>query len=150
MQSLRIVPSKGHPTSTPAATKSAPSAPGLPDTIRSSSNSGLKSTEPAGSVASTHPLETRLASWRATQEALRAETLRRTFGIAEPIRRGMEARIVADGEWRPACLGGGAGVHADILAGRDWGCDWEDVFVGDPTRENEDFHAEMERRVKMD
>ncbi|KAI9837174.1 MAG: hypothetical protein M1837_003106 [Sclerophora amabilis] len=160
-QSLRIVPSSNHPTSHTSSTiKSAPSAPGLPDTLRSSTstpntqqpnNSGSASVGPTSTpVASSHPLEIRLASWRATHESLKAETLRRTFGIAEPVRRGMEARIVASGEWRPACLGRGAGVHADVLAGRDWDCDWEDVFVGDPSRESEDFHSEMERKIRMD
>lgn len=34
------------------------------------------------------------------------EGYRRTFGIAEPIRRGMELKIAREGEWRPAVLGG--------------------------------------------
>lgn len=58
------------------------------------------------------------------------EMLRRQFGIAEPIRRGMELRTVREGEWKPAVLGGTAGVHRDILEGRDCEIGWEDVFVG--------------------
>ena len=62
------------------------------------------------------------------------ETLRRTFGIAEPVRREMELKIVRDGTFRPAVLGGGAGgnVHEDILVlgGRDTEIGWEDVFHG--------------------
>lgn len=62
------------------------------------------------------------------------ETLRRTFGIAEPVRRGMELKIVRDGTFRPAVLGGnGLGnVHEDILVlgGRDTEIGWEDVFKG--------------------
>jgi proteasome maturation protein len=62
------------------------------------------------------------------------ETLRRQFGIAEPVRRGMELKIAQAGEWKPAVLGlgpaGKGGVHGDILAGRDWECEWEDVFTG--------------------
>lgn len=58
------------------------------------------------------------------------EGLRRTFGIAEPVRRGMELKIAREGEWRASVLGGSSGVHGDVLEGRDWGCEWEDVFKG--------------------
>lgn len=57
-------------------------------------------------------------------------TLRRTFGIAEPVRRGMELKIAKAGEWRPAALGGSAGVSSDVLAGRDTEISWEDVYTG--------------------
>ena len=59
------------------------------------------------------------------------ETLRRTFGLAEPVRRGMELKIAGEGEWRPMVLGGESRVHSDILAGRDCEISWEDVFVGE-------------------
>jgi hypothetical protein len=58
------------------------------------------------------------------------EMLRRQFGIAEPVRRGMELKIAAAGEWRPAALGGSSSVHKDILEGRDCEIGWEDVFTG--------------------
>lgn len=73
----------------------------------------------------------------------------------------MEMAIVRAGEWRPACLDldggfggdGLGGVHSDILSGRDWELDWEDVFVGgDLMRggwEGGDFHSEMEGRFGM-
>ena len=83
--------------------------------------------------------------------------LRRQFGIAEPVKRGMELQIVRAGEWRPMCLGGGyglggiggGGLHADILSGRDTEIGWEDVFTGDEMRDQPDFHTEMERRFGM-
>lgn len=56
--------------------------------------------------------------------------LRRTYGIAEPVRRGMELNIAKSGEWKPNVLGGSAGVHGDILAGRDMDLTWEDVYKG--------------------
>ena len=60
------------------------------------------------------------------------ESLRRTFGIAEPVRRAMELRIVRGAEWRPACLGGSAGVGVDVLRGAEWGeLGWEDVYTGE-------------------
>ncbi|KAH7028292.1 proteasome maturation factor UMP1-domain-containing protein [Macrophomina phaseolina] len=153
--SLRITPAASNPKST-TPTLGAPSAPGVHDTLRA--NLGL--TAPAATAASSsnieqpqlqsaHPLEARLAKWRATQDALKMEGLRRTFGMAEPIRRGMELKLTAAGEWRPAALGGASGVHGDILAGRDTEIGWEDVFKGDEFRERPDFHTEMEARMKM-
>lgn len=58
------------------------------------------------------------------------EMLRRQFGIAEPVRRGMELKITEAGEWRPAALGRSSNVHKDILEGRDTEIGWEDVFTG--------------------
>jgi proteasome maturation protein len=81
------------------------------------------------------------------------EMLRRQFGIAEPVKRGMEMAIVRAGEWRPMCIGGWGGgmggLHADILAGRDAEIGWEDVFGGDEMRDQLDFHTEMEGRFGM-
>jgi proteasome maturation protein len=78
------------------------------------------------------------------------EGLRRTFGMAEPIRRGMELKITREGEWRPMVLGGGQrGVHEDILSGRDTTCSWEDVFTGMEMRSVPGFHEEVEAKVRM-
>lgn len=79
------------------------------------------------------------------------ESLRRTFGIAEPIRRGMELQITRDGEWRPMVLGGGcvASVSEDILRGREATVDWEDVFTGEEQRGVVGVHEEMERKLKV-
>lgn len=105
------------------------------------------------------------------------EGLRRAYGIAEPVRRGMELKIVRDGTFRPAVLGGvrGGNVHEDILVigGRDSEVQWEDIYhgmlgsylvfwfwfgcvladlvgLGDDLREPPAFHDEMEKRLKMD
>lgn len=158
-QSLRLVPPLSHPQSTHPEL-GAPSAPGVHDTLRS--NLSLSTPAPKSSssghldLQSSHPLESRLAQWRAQQDALKMEMLRRQFGIAEPVKRGMELNIVRAGEWRPMCLGGGVGfggggggLHADILAGRDTEIGWEDVFTGDEMRDVPDFHTEMERRFGM-
>lgn len=75
--------------------------------------------------------------------------LRREFGIAEPVRRGMELQICRAGEWRPSALGREAGVHADVLSGRDQEVGWEDVYRGQEEREVPDFHTEMEGRLGM-
>jgi len=85
------------------------------------------------------------------------EALRKTYGMAEPIRRGMELKITREGSWRPACLGGGNGVtgigsssiHEDVLMGREAFCDWEDIFAGEEQRGALNVHQEMERKLKI-
>jgi proteasome maturation protein len=86
---------------------------------------------------------------------MKMSLLRRQFGIAEPVRRGMELATVKSGEWRPAVLGeGSAGVHRQILEGRDCELDWEDVYRGEGMGVGEgmggEFHVEMERRCGME
>ncbi len=79
------------------------------------------------------------------------ETLRRAYGVAEPVRRQMELKITRDGQWKPMALGGGAApsVHEDILAGRDDTITWEDVFTGEESRAVVGVHEEMEKKLKM-
>lgn len=109
-------------------------------------DSAASSTAPVSS----HPLESRLKNWEATQESLRMESLRRTYGMAEPIRRGMELSIVRRGEWKPMVLGGGLpSLHEEILRGREDMITWEDIFTGDEMRGVPAFHDEMEKKVKM-
>ncbi|KAF2199937.1 proteasome maturation factor UMP1 [Delitschia confertaspora ATCC 74209] len=152
--SLRFIPPKAHPSHTLPET-SAPSAPGVHDNLRSrlslttpaptSSSSNNESVQ----LQSAHPLEARLTQWRDTQDRVKMEMLRRQFGIAEPVRRGMELKCVKSGEWRPMVLGGSSGVQKDVLEGRDTEVGWEDVFVGNELRELPDFHTEIEARLKM-
>ncbi|KAL5601383.1 hypothetical protein BROUX41_002630 [Berkeleyomyces rouxiae] len=157
--SLRIVPeasTKGTFTHIQKSL-SAPSAPGVHDTLRAglgpSSATSTTARLDASAPSSAHPLEARLKQWEATQEALRMQTLRRVYGIAEPVRQAMELKIVRDSEWRPAALAGGAAglrsVHEDILRGKDAEVSWEDVYTGDETVGVAGFHAEMEHKLKM-
>ncbi|KAF2189815.1 UMP1-domain-containing protein [Zopfia rhizophila CBS 207.26] len=155
ISSLRFVPPTANPTQI-CVENSAPSAPGVHDTLRSrlflastptTTSSSSSTAKPQ--LQSSHPLEARLVQWRETQDNLKMEMLRRQFGIAEPVRRGMELKITGAGEWRPMVLGGASGVHCDILAGRDCEIGWEDVFKGEELREYPDFHTEMEGRMKM-
>ncbi|KAL8927328.1 MAG: hypothetical protein Q9172_001406 [Xanthocarpia lactea] len=166
--SFQIVPPSSHPKSTTnlsttspssaPSSKGAPSAPGIHDTLRSS----LAAPQPT-SVSSTHPLEARLAAWQSTQNEFKMTSLRRNFGMGEPIRRGMELKIAREGEWRPMALGASAGVSGDVLAGRDTEITWEDVYtalerddeayvaaLGTELREGVDFHTELERKLKME
>ncbi|RHZ59443.1 proteasome maturation protein [Aspergillus thermomutatus] len=165
--SLRIAPPANYATqtsntntrnSTARPSKGAPSAPGLPDTLRNKitlpAPVGPPSSNQTSTPSSTHPLEARLLAWRQTQDAMKMETLRRAYGIAEPVRRGMELKIVRDGTFRPAVLGGnkGGNVHEDILVlgGRDTEVGWEDIFQGDEFREPPSFHDEMEKRLRVE
>ncbi|EZF34832.1 hypothetical protein H109_02654 [Trichophyton interdigitale MR816] len=159
--SLRITPQTNYSPQTSNTSKKtpqphlrngAPSAPGLPDTLRSSLTAapetpGLQNTN------STHPLEARLLNWRQTQDAMKMESIRRIHGMAEPVRRGMEMKIVRDSQWKPAVLGGNmhGSIHEDILAlgGRETEVTWEDVYPGDELREPPSFHDELEHRLKM-
>lgn len=150
-QSLRIVPASGNTKTFTHTTQntSAPSAPGLHDTLRH--GVGQSPYDAASNVAaSAHPLEARLKNWEATQESLKMESLRRTFGIAEPVRRGMELKMVRDSEWRPLALGNGLpSVHEDILKGKDDTLTWEDVFTGEESRAVPGVLDEMERKLKI-
>jgi proteasome maturation protein len=102
-------------------------------------------------VNSRHPLEARLRAWHSTQEQLRMESLRRAFGVAEPVRRAMELKVTVDGSWTPMALGGGCGrsVHEDILRGTDTSVEWEDVFTGEGQLGAVGMHEEMERKLRM-
>src|ERR1700678_1730714 len=110
---MRIAPPSGHSTThshLQAQSLGAPSAPGIHDTLRAGVGPSVSQTttaSPSSLPDSAHPLESRLKKWEETQDALKMEGYRRTFGIAEPIRRGMELKITREGEWRPAVLGGG-------------------------------------------
>jgi proteasome maturation protein len=158
---MRIVPAAQHSgtfTHLPQST-SAPSAPGVYDVLREGLNPAAAPSSVTAQSApiSRHPLEARLKAWEATQENLRMESLRKTFGMAEPIRRGMELKITREGSWRPACLGGvggntgvgSASVHEDVLMGREASCDWEDVFTSEEQRGSLGVHEEMERKLKI-
>lgn len=71
--------------------------------------------------------------------------------MAEPIRRGMEMKLVRDSDWRFSGLKVDAGrsVSEEILMGRDCSLGWEDVFSGRETRREADVGEEVERKVKM-
>lgn len=161
---MRIVPAAQNPETFQAG-HNAPSVPGLHDTLRAgvgpsplassyAPSPSSSSSKPSANLTSAHPLEARLKNWEATQESMRMETLRRTFGAAEPIRRQMELKITRAGDWRPAVLGNGSmGLHEEILRGKDTSIAWEDVYTGEEGLGGNaalmGMHDEMERKLKM-
>ncbi|KAH6662941.1 proteasome maturation factor UMP1 [Plectosphaerella plurivora] len=159
--SYRIVPAAQN-SKTFQAGHHAPSVPGLHDTLRagvgpsplSSSHANATSSTPSADLTSAHPLEARLKNWEATQESMRMQTLRRTYGAAEPIRRQMELKITRAGDWRPAVLSNGSmGLHEEILRNKDTSIAWEDVYTGEEGLGGNagllGVHDEMERKLKM-
>lgn len=154
-QALRIIPADSHSstfTHIPDHSFSAPSAPGLHDTLRAGVGpSPYDAVAGSTTPVSAHPLEARLKAWDATRDKLRMTMLQRVHGIAAPLRHGMELDITRRGEARPLALrkGGRAGVHEEILTGRDEMITWEDVYTGETTRAAVSFHDEMERKLKI-
>ena len=135
-QSLRVAPPSAHPNTTTNLTThctdstTAPSAPGLADTLRSTLTPAVPdASNPPPS--SSHPLEARLLAWKKTQNELKMHGLRRTYGIAEPVRREMELKDVRAGDTIGASFlrGKDTSVGEDILGGRDTEIGgWEGVF----------------------
>lgn len=63
-----------------------------------------------------HPIEERVKSWEETATAMKMDQYKRLFGAADPIKREMDLALVGDN------------LHGDILKGKDWSIDWEDVY----------------------
>lgn len=94
-----------------------------------------------------HPLENRVANWKANEEAFKMKLLQRTQGSAEPIRRTMELKIIEDSTFVPSLVGGPSNVHLDILKNTDTSIDWDDVYTENDNRF--DFHEELQRRMAI-
>lgn len=133
-----------------AAQPTAPSAPALVDTFRAGGP-----VRQASTLNGRHPLEARLAHWDAQEEEMHMTTRRRLHGVADPMRREMELHLVSLSEQRPLLLGGSSHIHTDVLRGRDWSLDWEDVYPDaiDTTKDTTvegNLHAAMEQALHLD
>ncbi|KAG0681030.1 20S proteasome maturation factor [Pichia californica] len=114
--SLSIAPEAVHPSgirNTDYA-PSAPSAPGLVDTLRAGGPVSI-----ASKINNRHPIESRILNWEENTTKSKMETHRRIFGMADPIKREMELSIVQQSEFRPQILGGSSNIHSDILKNKD-------------------------------
>ncbi|ODV73364.1 Ump1p [Cyberlindnera jadinii NRRL Y-1542] len=140
--SLRLVPENKQP-STVNSTKFgevAPSAPALQDILRTQQGPLSISSQ----VNGRHPLEQRIEGWEQRQQELKMEQYRRVFGMAEPIKREMELKIVDSTDFVPSVLGGSSNLHRDILLNKDSRIDWEDIYTGNDSVMG--FHAEIQKK----
>lgn len=118
------------------------STTGLPDSIQN----GMAPAPLSSTMNGAHPLQNRLEKWNETQMDFKLETLRRTYGAGEPIRRAMEMEIVSNTMKVPEMLGPRSDIHREILENRDASIDWEDIYTGNQDR-FADFHSELERQM---
>lgn len=93
-----------------------------------------------------HPLEQRVANWRANEEAFKMQLLQRSQGAAEPIRRQMEIQLVEKSTFVPEIVGGPSNLHLDILRNQDASIDWEDVHKDD---QRYDFQQELQKKMGL-
>ncbi|QPG75707.1 hypothetical protein FOA43_003066 [Brettanomyces nanus] len=145
--SLRIVPEEKQLTDAKNTQfgPAAPSAPGVVDTLRS----GEAPLSISSKVNNRHPLQSRIEKWDQTQRDLQLETYRRTFGVADPIRREMELNIVKETDFRPTLFGFSAitSPSLDILLNKETTIGWEDIYTGFNDAKPTDFHTEMEKQM---
>lgn len=93
-----------------------------------------------------HPLEKRVANWRANEEAFKLQLLQRSLGAAEPIRRQMEIKLIEKSTFVPEVTGGPSNLHLDILRNQDASIDWEDVHKDE---QRFDFQQELQKRMGL-
>lgn len=149
MSNISIIPSNKQTSevSNIAFANSAPSAPGLIDTLRAQGPVSI-----ASKINNRHPIESRILNWEENQEKMKMETRRRMFGIADPIKREMELALVTD--FRPIALGGASNIHSDILKNKDWSVDWEDIYTHSSDQlihhnTHDSIHSQMERKFNI-
>ncbi|ODQ61818.1 hypothetical protein WICANDRAFT_76008 [Wickerhamomyces anomalus NRRL Y-366-8] len=143
--SLRIIPESTQPSAVDSTKfgPGAPSAPGIQDILRSDEGPLNISSK----INNRHPLESRIQNWETTQHELKLEQYRRIFGAAEPIKRTMELKIVEQTDFMPNALGNASNVHRDILLNKDTSIDWEDIYTGQNSFQQRDFHSDLERKM---
>ncbi|ONH77129.1 Proteasome maturation factor UMP1 [Pichia kudriavzevii] len=124
----------------------APCASGVTDTLRSNGP-----VQVATMINNRHPIESRILNWDKTQYAMQMETRRRVHGLADPIKREMDLHMVQLSEGVSTINGNR--IHSDMLLGKDWRVDWEDIYADDvtasPYKLSNDFHSVMENRLGL-
>lgn len=138
--SLRLTPAAGHASTTTSSSTLAPSAP-VHDTMRAGPQSL------ASKHNNRHPLESRLENWEQTQQDLKYETMRRIYGVAEPVRRGMELSLCREGA-RHTGFGMEDGIGSDILRGTDCSLDVKDIWSGREMARGGGYQETMEKRMR--
>eukprot|EP00842_Homolaphlyctis_polyrhiza_P005243 jgi/Hompol1/571/HPOL_002554-RA len=138
--SLRIVP-PSVPSQAPKHMASSTSEFGVHDTFRE----GFRSLR--GETTLGHPLETHLDLWDETQEQLRYNIARSTFGLHAPLRLQMEKALIKQHIHAIPVLPS-RNLALDVLTGKSETIDFED-FLGDVKMpyHTMDPHTAMERAL---
>ncbi|KAK6907998.1 hypothetical protein I203_101999 [Kwoniella mangroviensis CBS 8507] len=154
INSLRLVPPTAQSSSEAHVVSSQSTShpiSGTHDTFRH----GLKSAAQGVTAGNVHPLQTRLEKWQQTQNQLEQNMQRNTFGLALPLRKAMEMKIVSENLHNPLLenstttgvpLGGSSNLALEVLKGQDETLDAGD-FMGGSNFLNEvlDVNGVMER-----
>lgn len=118
--------------------------PSLPDTFRNQLAARPLNTQ----LNDRHPLEGRITNWEETQYKRQLEQYRQIFGVAEPIKRVMELKIVEQSDFNPL---NSTNIHRDILLNKDASIDWEDIYrepiFTSATDVGDNIHAKIERKI---
>ncbi|WVW84858.1 hypothetical protein I302_106893 [Kwoniella bestiolae CBS 10118] len=116
---------------------------------------GLKSASQGVAAGNVHPLQTRLEKWQQNQNQLEQNMQKNTFGLAVPLRKAMEMKIVSENLHNPLIesstvigvpLGGSSNLAFEVLTGQDETLDAGD-FMGGSNSLNEvlDVNGALER-----
>ncbi|EDO18606.1 hypothetical protein Kpol_1048p37 [Vanderwaltozyma polyspora DSM 70294] len=128
MNNMNIVPSDNFKSSVSTVSESkivSNAVPSLPDTLRQQEGGAVPlSTQ----LNDRHPLENRVQNWEETQRKRQLEQYRQIFGIAEPVKREMELKIVENTDFNPLS-NNASSIHRDILLNKECDVDWEDVYT---------------------
>lgn len=118
----------------------------LPDTFRQQNGGAVPL---SSQLSDRHPLESRLKNWEETEQARKLDQYRQIFGIAEPMKRVMDLKIVEQTDFNPLNQ---SNLHRDILLNKDCGIEWEDVYGDSGLTSSgnllgDDVHAKIESRM---
>ncbi|WWC88649.1 uncharacterized protein L201_003562 [Kwoniella dendrophila CBS 6074] len=152
--SLRLVPATAQTSSESHVVSSQSTSHPISGT-HDSFRHGLKSAAQSVSSGNVHPLQTRLENWQKTQNQLQQNMQKNTFGLAVPLRKAMEMKIVSENFHNPLIesstitgvpLGGSSNLALEVLRGEDESLDAGD-FMGGSNSLNEivDVSSVMER-----
>lgn len=115
----------------------------LPDTLRQQNGGSVPH---SSQLNNRHPLESRLQQWDQTQQTRQLEQYRQIFGIAEPMKRVMDLKLVKQTDFNPLNQ---SNLHRDILLNKESSIDWEDIYGESPLNQSgnllgDEIHAKIE------
>ncbi|CCE64672.1 hypothetical protein TPHA_0I01680 [Tetrapisispora phaffii CBS 4417] len=148
---MNLVPSKdfkSHISTADADTLASNALPSLPDTLRQQQGAVPIATQ----VNDRHPLESRIRNWDQTQQNRQLEQYREIFGIAEPLKRVMDLKLVEQADFNPLHAGKNTtttSLHRDVLLNKECNVDWEDVYQGGLQNNmiGNDVHTMIEKKL---